>query len=435
LRSPAPRSTAYWNPWFLILIGCSTSVDYVVARRLPRTARPAARRALVAMSISMNLAVLIVFKYSAFLADSARSLAALAGIALVAPTVSLILPLGISFYTFEAISYVVDVYRGRIQPARSLLHYVVFILFFPHLIAGPIVRGHEFLPQLDRRRRASWPRLEAAMRRFLLGLFKKVVFADRIGPIIDPVFASPGAYGTMAVWAALLGYSVQVYCDFSGYSDMAIAIAQAFDIKLPENFNLPYAARNIADYWRRWHMTLTRWLRDYVYIPLGGNRLGAARMYRNIILTFAIVGLWHGAAWHIVVWGVYHGVLVSLHRALSRARPTSPLPDAVAIPCTYLSVIAGYAIFRTPSLQAGAVMLRRLVVPSGGLALAAGDETVVLILVALTLAAHVVGSRVDVDRLAWRLPAYAVGGALAAGVLLVQLLTPAGGPPFIYFQF
>src|SRR5262249_49273005 len=180
---------------------------------------------------------------------------------------------------------------------------------------------------------------------------------DRLGPIVDPVFAAPSAYDTTAVWLALLGYSVQVYCDFSGYSDMAIAIAQAFDIRLPENFNMPYAARNIAEYWRRWHMTLTRWLRDYVYIPLRGNRLRAARTYRNIILTFAIVGLWHGAAWHIVIWGVYHGVLVSLYRAMTRARPHGRLPAPLAIACTYLSVIAGYAIFRTPSLVAGGVML------------------------------------------------------------------------------
>jgi alginate O-acetyltransferase complex protein AlgI len=425
----------FWNPWFLFLIAGSTSIDYLVARALPRVTSPLRRRLLFATSVGVNLAILIGFKYSSFLLDTFATLASLAGISISVPVVSVVLPLGISFYTFEAISYIVDVYRGRLEPARSLLHYALYIMFFPHLIAGPIVRGHEFLPQLRCTKREDWPRLESAIRLFCLGLLKKVVLADHLAPIVDPVFAEPARYATSAVWLAMLGYSVQIYCDFSGYSDMAIAVARAFGIKLPENFRMPYFAPNITEFWRRWHMTLTRWLRDYVYIPLGGNRGTQVATYRNVLVTLAIGGLWHGAAWHFMVWGGYHGVLLAIHRALARGRHAALFRPPLSTAATYVAVCVGWVLFRAPSLPLAATMLARLVLPSPGVALAPLDRTIVVAILATMLVGHAVGTMLDVERIAWRLPAPLVGAAVAASIILIQLLAPAEGAAFIYFQF
>jgi alginate O-acetyltransferase complex protein AlgI len=359
----------------------------------------------------------------------------LAGLSVSPPVFTPLLPLGLSFYTFEAISYVVDVYRGTLAPVRRPLHYALYILFFPHLISGPIVRGHEFLPQLERPRRPDWLRLEMALGLFLFGLCKKVVLADRLPPIIDPVFASPAAYSSGTLWLAVFGFSVQAYCDFSGYSDMAIALAHMFDIKLPANFRTPYFAPNIAEFWRRWHMTLSRWMRDYIYIPLGGSRGGELTTSRNLILTMALGGLWHGAAWHYVAWGAYHGVLLAGHRVLARGRaPASGgwLPASIAV--TYAFVCIGLVIFRTDSIGVGWTMLTRMLWPVEGLALGAAMQRTLLLILGVALAGHALET-VKLQRAAWRMPAPIRGAALATAAVLIQFLTPDQGPAFLYFQF
>src|SRR5262245_10287096 len=300
---------ACWRWEFLFLILASTSVDYLVALKIPRLPQSSVtRKWLVALSISVNLGILGYLKYAAFLLDTATDVTHWLGWSIPIPQVKAFLPLGISFYTFEAISYVVDVYRGRTQPVRNPLDYAVYILFFPHLVAGPIVRPYEFLPQLDRPKRFDWPRFQAGVQLFLIGLLKKIVIADQVALVIDPVFKTPGEFNSAALWLAVLGYAVQIYCDFSGYTDMALGLAHTLGFKLPNNFNAPYLASSPADFWRRWHISLSRWLRDYLYIPLGGNRKGPVRTMVNLFVTMLLGGLWHGANWTFVVWGAYHGM-------------------------------------------------------------------------------------------------------------------------------
>src|SRR5207302_4912204 len=205
----------------------------------------------------------------------------------------IILPIGISFYTFEAINYTIDVYRKRVPAERNLANFLLFITFFPHLVAGPIVRARDFLPQIHRRKRWSWPRMQLGVEYVLMGLFKKLAIADRMAVFVDPVFADPSAYRSEAVWVAMLAYALQIYGDFSGYTDMALGIAHMFGYKLAQNFNMPLVASSITDFWRRWHMSLSSWLRDYVFIPLGGSRGGGWLVFRNLLITMTLCGLWH----------------------------------------------------------------------------------------------------------------------------------------------
>ena len=333
-----------WNPWFILLIVGSTSVDYFVALRLPQVNGPRSRKGLMALSVSVNLGILAYFKYRAFALDTTINLTHWLGWSIPIEPVKAFLPLGISFYTFEAISYVVDVYRGRTQPVRNLLDYALYILFFPHLVAGPIVRPYEFLPQLSRPKRFDWPRFQAGVQLFLLGLFKKSVIADQIALAVDPVFKEPGKYGSSALWLAVLGYAVQIYCDFSGYTDMALGLAHTLGFKLPHNFNAPYLATSPSDFWRRWHISLSRWLRDYLYIPLGGNRKGPTRTMVNLFITMLLGGLWHGANWTFVIWGAYHGTLLAIQRLLPKSIE-HPLFRPIGMFLTFMAVCVGWVLF------------------------------------------------------------------------------------------
>jgi alginate O-acetyltransferase complex protein AlgI len=431
---------ASWNPWLITLILFSAAVDYATALLLERTQVPWRRRLLLFVSVGTNLGLLAYFKYANFFLDTVGSLQRLWGLPTRGTALNVILPLGISFYTFETISYVVDVYRGRTRAVRSLLDYALYIMFFPHLVAGPIVRPRDFLPQLRREKRFRWSRLQVGLRCFLVGLFKKAVLADHLAAVIDPVFAAPGSYGSSATWLAVLGYAAQIYCDFSGYSDMAIGLAHTLGFHLPANFHMPYFAGNIAEFWRRWHMSLSSWLRDYLFIPLGGSRGTKWQTCRNLLVTMLLGGLWHGANWTFVLWGFYHGMLLVLHRLLpSWAKPgwlVRPVLKPIAVATTFLSVCIGWVLFRSPSLAGAGTMLGRLVGTAPGLALdPLGAGTVIAILV-LLLVCHVVATFVDLDRLLdGRLPAPALGTALAVLLLLILLLMPEDGKAFIYFQF
>ena len=258
----------------------------------------------------MSLGLLGFFKYTNFLLGLVWPVIRPLGASSDPPFLKIILPLGISFYTFETISYVVDVYRRRIPAERKLLNYMLFLMFFPHLIAGPIVRPGDFLPQLERLRNFDWSRVELGARLFLLGLLKKAVIADQLAQVVDPIYAAPAGFGSATLWAATVAYAIQIYCDFSGYSDMAIGCAHAFGLKLPMNFNLPYLSQNVAEVWTRWHISFSTWLRDYLYIPLGGNRGGQLAACRNILLTMLLGGLWHGAGWTYVCWGLSRGLFL-----------------------------------------------------------------------------------------------------------------------------
>jgi alginate O-acetyltransferase complex protein AlgI len=304
------------------------------------------------------------------------------------------------------------------------------------LIAGPIVRPAFFLPQIQRTKRFDWARLQLGAQFFLRGLFKKAVLADHLAAIVDPVFAAPAAYSTNMIWLAVPCYAVQVYCDFSGYSDMAVGTAHAFGYKLPVNFNLPYFSESVSEFWRRWHITLSTWLRDYVYIPLGGSRGSTARTYGNLILTLTICGLWHGAAWNYVIFGLYHGVILSLERAFSLPRARAgwafrPLRIAV----TFLMLCAGLVIFRTHAITDAWLMWQRAVFVVDGQRLPPDLVMLGLLVLAIVFAGHLFGSLGHTNRWLERIPPVAVGFGMATAFLLIMFLMPQDGTPFAYFQF
>ncbi len=309
---------ASWNKWLALLIVASTLVDYGIGRGLEALQSNQLRRSLLLFSLAANLGLLGYFKYSNFFLaslydafgfwhDPSR------------PLLDILVPVGISFYTFEAINYIVEVYWRRVPAERNPAHLLFFVMFFPHLLAGPIVRARDFLPQIRRRKRWSWGRCQAGVELFLLGLVKKWVVADQLALYSDPVFAAPGVFGTAANWAALLAFTVQLYCDISGYADMALGTAHLLGYKLAQNFNMPYLATSVADYWRRNHISLSTWLRDYLFLPLmstgRGGRWQSGRWLtcRNLLITMTLGGLWHGASWNFVLWGLLHGILLSIH--------------------------------------------------------------------------------------------------------------------------
>src|SRR5262245_8539888 len=301
---------ASWHHWLALVVFASATLDYLVARALDALPSPRGRRALVGLSVAANLGLLCYFKYANFFLASLESALRSWGAQASLPVLSVLVPIGISFYTFEAISYVVDVYRGRLRAERDLGAFLLFILFFPHLVAGPIVRARDFLPQVRRRKRWNPARLQVGAQLFLLGLFKKVVVADRMALFADPVFADPAAFRQSAAWLAVVAYTLQVYCDFSGYSDMALGCARLLGYKLSPNFAMPSLTPNVAEFWPRWHISLSSWLRDYLFLPLGGSRRGRARTCLNLMAVMALGGLWHGAAWNFVAWGLLHGLFL-----------------------------------------------------------------------------------------------------------------------------
>jgi alginate O-acetyltransferase complex protein AlgI len=434
---------ASWNHWLAAIIAISTTFDYLIARGLDASATPWRRKLMLSASLVGNLGLLVYFKYANFFLHSVEEAARAAGATASLPVLKVILPIGISFYTFEAINYTVDVYRRRVSAERNLLHFMLFITFFPHLVAGPIVRARDFLPQIRRRKRWSWARMELGTRFLLLGMFKKLAIADHMAAFADPVFANPAKYGSGAVWVATLAYALQIYCDFSGYSDMALGCAHLLGYKLAQNFNLPYLAANPSEFWHRWHISLSTWLRDYLFIPLGGSRGGKARTYRNLMVTMVLGGLWHGASWTFVFWGFLHGLLLMTHRAFQGFCKPRPRLDGVLQgmvgtmlrrTVTFLCICFCWVFFRAATFGAAWEMIRRLVVPHAG---EAPPLPVVSLCytVAVFVVCYVVAYNGLWKRLATRLPAPMLGCGYAMALSLALLLAPGTTKTFIYFQF
>ncbi len=431
-----------WNQYLAILIVATSFLDYLIALGMERSAA-GRRRVLLVGSVVMNLGLLAYFKYANFFiqsfVDAARSFGYTGSVGLL----SVILPIGISFYTFEAINYTVDVYRKKIPAERSLGHFLLFIMFFPHLVAGPIVRASDFLRQIRRPKRWSWPRLLLGATFFLSGWLKKQAVAEQMARFVDPVFANPEAYGTGATWLAVLAYALQIYGDFSGYSDMAIGTAHMFGYKLAPNFNIPYLAANVSEFWRRWHMSLSSWLRDYLFIPLGGSRGSAWATARNLFVTLTIGGLWHGANWTFVIWGAVHGLLLIGHRAFRGVCEKWPTLTAsldsapgfcLRIAATFLCVCLCWIPFRATTLPAAGSVLRHMFVPHEGLS-APVQEYVFWTTFAAVALASIVGEAQIWRRLSARLPAPALGATYAVGIVLAMLLSSGQSNTFIYFQF
>ncbi len=471
LLMPNPK---YWKPfmlaaslffygfvdarWVLLLL-FSIVANQVAATLISRSDSAARRKQLLIAVVIINLGILGVFKYFDFFAGSLNSVLSKVGLGAPLPLLELVLPIGISFFTFQAISYVVDVHHGVARLAKPI-DFAVYLSFFPHVVAGPIVRAREFIPQLATPR--SPRNLPAVPALFLIlgGLFKKIVIADFLATsIVDPVFATPAAYSSADTAVAVYGYAAQIYCDFSGYTDIAIGLAMLLGFRFPQNFASPYASTSLQEFWRRWHMTLSRWLRDYVYIPLGGNRKGRRRTYVNLMITMLLGGLWHGASWTFVIWGGIHGSGLAIERwwqewRAAGGRPTNESPEDVALSTatrrrswswparllawfvTFNVVCLAWIFFRSPDLEtAGSVL--------GGLFTRWGEENqlvtpVVLLAVLIAIGTQFLPSKVTrtLERVFGRIPTLAQGiivGLLI--VLMVALVGDQGVAPFIYFQF
>jgi alginate O-acetyltransferase complex protein AlgI len=432
----------WWDWRFVLLLAASTLANQAGAIGASNAPTVPLRRAAAGATIAADLALLGWFKYYGFAALNVDTILTGVGLPALVPLIQVTLPVGISFFTFMGISYVVDVYRGTIRPA-GWLDFATYLSFFPHLVAGPIVRGSELLPQLAAPREPTRIEFPRAAVLIVGGLFKKVVLSTFLaGAIVDPVFALPSAHSTLEIVAATYGYAIQIYADFSGYTDIAIGVALLLGYRFPDNFAAPYTARSLQDFWRRWHITLSRWLRDYVYIPLGGSRGGSVATIRNLVITMVLGGLWHGAAWTFIAWGAFHGVGQAIEHLWRSARVASgrtPLPDGrlaatLERVITFQVVCVGWLLFRARSLEdVGTLVTRVFAAP--------GPAPLVTPLVVGAIAVGIVtqylsGSpwRATVSAFA-RLHPFAQATALGTAMAGITALAPDGIPPFIYYRF
>jgi len=425
-------AAANWR--FCALLAALTIANQVAARLIHRVRDdPRRSKQILAAAVVIDLGVLGIFKYYGFFVEDIGDLLDAAGLGLPLPLLSMALPIGVSFFTFQAISYVVDVRRGLIPPA-SLFDFAIYLTFFPHLVAGPIVRAREFIPQLATPRKRSDVAVGAAVSLIAVGLVKKVAIADYLArEVVDPVFAVPQAYSAQDVVLASYAYAAQIYCDFSGYTDIAIGLALLMGFVFPQNFDRPYISLSLREFWRRWHITLSRYLRDFLYIPLGGNRKGRARTYVNLMITMTLGGLWHGAAWTFVLWGALHGAGLSVEHAVGERR-LARVPVWLRWFVVLHVVVLGWILFRSPDLAAVGEFLSRLAHP--------GPATLWSVPVVLAVLAVFVVQAVPRDwrqrMRSWvqRRHPVTLGLGLASVILLVGATVPSQGvPPFIYFQF
>jgi D-alanyl-lipoteichoic acid acyltransferase DltB (MBOAT superfamily) len=408
------------------------------SRALARTERPAARRALLLVSVVYYLGVLSIFKYWNFAFDSLAELAHALGVPLSPVHLRLVLPFGISFFTFETMSYTIDVYRRELEPAERYLDYLLFVCFFPHLVAGPIVRPRDMLPQL-----AALPRFDPKQQGEGLwligtGLLKKVAIGDVLAVNhASRVFDNPERFSSIEVLFGVYAYAIQIYADFSGYTDVALGSAKLFGYELPKNFDVPYTSKNLQEFWHRWHISLSSWLRDYLYIPLGGSRGSNAATYRNLMATMVLGGLWHGASWNFVIWGTLHGVALAGTRMFQRWRgphTRSRLGDGAATWLTFHYVCFAWIFFRAPTFAHARVVVERIA--TGGL-LATNLPAKVVALIVLALVLHFLPRRWT-DRLRDGFvgaPAPVQGALLAATAIALHLAAGAKAEPFVYGQF
>src|SRR5262252_2108721 len=346
---------ACWDWRFLGLLLLSTSCDWLLARAISREPTPESAKRWVVCSVCINLLFLGFFKYFNFFINSADVLAETLGFSGWHFNLSIILPVGISFYTFQSISYIVDVYRGEVEPASNPLDFALFVAFFPHMVAGPIMPSRGLLPQLQQRRCTTRLQIRSGLWLILLGFFKKVVIGDNLAPVVNGVFATNDPASGASVQLGVYAFALQIYCDFSGYTDIARGVAKLLGIELMINFDRPYLATNPSDFWRRWHISLSQWLRDYLYVPLGGSRRGRRRTYVNLMITMVLGGLWHGAAWNFILWGAYQGLLLVGHRFvvtdLKLWKSSSRISTLLSRVLMFHAVCYGWLLFRANSFE------------------------------------------------------------------------------------
>ena len=433
---------AAWNPPFVLLLLISTIVDFYAGRKLAAEDRLARRRLWLVVSLLVNLGFLGFFKYGGFLMENFRILVGLVGFDYQPPAFDVILPVGISFYTFQTLSYTLDIYRRKLEPTNSLRDFALYVSFFPQLVAGPIVRAVDFLPQCVRVKSLKFETLYWGLFLMTLGLFQKAVLADTlVSGTAETVFGHMGPVATLDAWIGTLAFSCQIFFDFAGYSTTAIGAALCLGFSLPDNFRFPYAAIGLSDFWRRWHISLSTWLRDYLYIPLGGNRDGTPRTLVNLIIVMFLGGLWHGAAWTFVVWGLLHGAYLAIEHALKSIIPggswSKTLPARLAL-CgiTYIAVCLAWVFFRAQNFDTAMSLLSAMggLIPVGDAVLSTREILQVSILTIALLSAHWLLRETRIEAVASKLPTWLVASIWTAMAFLL-ILNQGSGNAFIYFQF
>lgn len=435
----------YWDWRFVILLLIPTVVDYHVGLKLQASSNAKRRKLLLFLSLTVNLGILSFFKYLNFFLDSTAVVLGALGLEPHIPLLKIILPIGISFYTFKSIGYSIDVYRRKIKPTENFIDYALFLSFFPQLMAGPIERASNLLPQISQPRQITKEKFFMGLNLMLLGYFKKVAIADTLAPIADNIFRAPEGMSSGVLWTGVYAYTFQIYGDFSGYTDIARGIALVLGFETMENFNAPYLSRNITEFWRRWHISLSTWFRDYLYIPLGGNRHGKSRTYANLIVTMLFCGLWHGAAWNFVLWGLLHGFYLMGHRMLRGGNKPgfSQLQTSLGrvseffkIFMTFHLVALAWVLFRAPSLETALVYFEGLVRFQNWTGFSVSVLFAGSLVIALDVAQMCCGSCTWItNRDDFRLLRYTVAQLLLTSVLAAAIAHLGTLTPFIYFQF
>jgi alginate O-acetyltransferase complex protein AlgI len=441
-----PFGAVGWTVLCVGIIFFGSTLDFFVGQALGRAQNPTTRKLLLLASITYYLGVLSVFKYFNFAVDTVADVAGWLGVAIEPVHLRLVLPFGISFFTFETMSYTIDVYRRELPPTKRYLDYLLFVCYFPRLVAGPIVRPKSMLPQLAREPVASDAMKAEGLFQIATGLMKKIVIGDTLGlNLVNRVFDNPERFSSLEVLVAVYAYAIKIYADFSGYSDVAIGSAKLFGYQLPKNFEAPYTSADLQEFWRRWHISLSTWLRDYLYVPLGGNRQSTWKTYRNLMTTMLLGGLWHGASWNFVIWGGLHGFALAVNRAWQRRKgaPKAPEPEGqaglsprrvAAVFATFHFVCFAWIFFRAPSFGHATLMLERMTHLTSS---APNLAPKVLAVLALGLVTHFLPRRwFDRARIAFvESPAVVQGMALAVAAYVLHFAAGSKAEPFIYGQF
>lgn len=431
---------AFWDWRFLGLLITCTLANYFIGQLIHKGKLD--RKSLLILSIVFNCGLLGFFKYFNFFVNSAVYFFELLGLPGSYHSLKIILPVGISFYTFKVMSYCIEIYRGNLKPNAKLFDFALFVAFFPQLFAGPIDRASHFIPQINQKKSLSTIETRLGLNLFIIGFIKKAIVSDNISPVVDQVFGSVGEFGVLASSIAVILYAIQIYCDFSGYSDMANGVTRMLGYKIVDNFSYPYFSTNIAIFWRRWHITLSYWFRDYVYIPLGGNRGGNLFVYRNLMLTMLLCGLWHGAGWNFVFWGGLHGLALVVHRIwanstkniISKSILLRALWQVISCLATFYFVCIGWIFFRSDSLNDSLLMSQRFITLNGG-----GEENIsiywllYLVFIFVEYAAYLFMKKRKYGDFLLPNWAYSVFIGVLASIILLFL--PLEDRPFIYFQF
>jgi len=424
---------ASWNWKLAFLVIFSTSIDYLCALKMDSATNPSIAKRFLLISIISNLTILGFFKYFNFFMDNVSFI-----LGENFKHWNILLPIGISFYTFEAMSYVIDVYHKKISAEKSYINFGFFIIFFPKLVAGPILRAYEFLPQVHNYVNATKQDIEIGIQVFVQGIIKKVILADTVAIFADAIFGNPSPYNSATIWLAVIAYAIQIFCDFSGYTDMAIGTAKMLGYDLVKNFDMPYVSTTVTEFWKRWHISLSRWIKDYIYIPLGGNRLGRIRTYINLLVTMLLGGLWHGASWNFVIWGGMHGLALSIDKylklpeLLEKYKILKPLFWFI----TLIFILVTWVFFRAQNFGTAFLMLRKMFLFTDGGMQYYQPLTYIIPFVVM---AHLIGKfyleKNSKDYYYFDLESFIGILVLLITILLIIALLPVSTSRFIYFQF